>query len=323
MFDFNNILKNEDNISQEIAGDLFINKNTNLMRKAFFEKYNVIIDIKLIKNSGFYRITNISNYSKSYYSDKRYIIPECYIDIIMQNTTIQNTYYIGENIVNSQYKDLIDSSKSINKRCDISIVYDDIFELAIIHDDYTYYEVFIKFRDDVSYKVISNYVSNSNFKEILYNIKNKNTLNYNNYYTTITGRNYKNSLEYLSLCLIKNGMVRFYKDPNISNKFYFIFNYATLITNYSSEMLNYMTQYFKDIVGLDECVDIGDYFISLQQEEFMEMTFKSKIVNHKVFMKISKDSSLIPKYITNMINYYRLSSKQSRELSVLEVMFIS
>ena len=59
MFDFNNILKNEDNISQEIAGDLFINKNTNLMRKAFFEKYNVIIDIKLIKNSGFYRITNI------------------------------------------------------------------------------------------------------------------------------------------------------------------------------------------------------------------------------------------------------------------------
>ena len=176
----------------------------------------------------------------------------------MQNTTIQNTYYIGENIVNSQYKDLIDSSKSINKRCDISIVYDDIFELAIIHDDYTYYEVFIKFRDDVSYKVISNYVSNSNFKEILYNIKNKNTLNYNNYYTTITGRNYKNSLEYLSLCLIKNGMVRFYKDPNISNKFYFIFNYATLITNYSSEMLNYMTQYFKDIVGLDECVDIGE-----------------------------------------------------------------
>ena len=172
-------------------------------------------------------------------------------------------------------------------------------------------------------KVISNYVSNSNFKEILYNIKNKNTLNYNNYYTTITNRNYKNSLEYLSLCLIKNGMVRFYKDPNISNKFYFIFNYATLYTNYSSEMLNYMTQYFKDIVGLDECVDIGDYFISLQQEEFMEMTFKSKIVNHKVFMKISKDSSLIPKYITNMINYYRLSSKQSRELSVLEVMFIS
>jgi hypothetical protein len=323
MFDFNNVLKNEDNISQEIAGDLFINKNTNLMRKAFFEKYNVIIDIKLIKNSGFYRITNISNYSKSYYSDKRYIIPECYIDIIMQNTTIQNTYYIGENIVNTQYKDLIDSSKSINKRCDISIVYDDIFELAIIHDDYTYYEVFIKFRDDVSYKVISNYVSNSNFKEILYNIKNKNTLNYNNYYTTITGRNYKNSLEYLSLCLIKNGMVRFYKDPNISNKFYFIFNYATLNTNYSSEMLNYITQYFKDIVGLDECVDIGDYFISLQQEEFMEMTFKSKIVNHKVFMKISKDSSLIPKYITNMINYYRLSSKQSRELSVLEVMFIS
>lgn len=66
MFDFNNILKNDDNISQEIAGDLFINKNTNLMRKAFFEKYNVIIDIKLIKNSGFYRITNISNYSKSY-----------------------------------------------------------------------------------------------------------------------------------------------------------------------------------------------------------------------------------------------------------------
>lgn len=53
------------------------------MREAFFEKYNVIIDIKSIKNSGFYRITNISNWSKSYYSDKRYIIPDCYIDTIM------------------------------------------------------------------------------------------------------------------------------------------------------------------------------------------------------------------------------------------------
>lgn len=84
MFDFNNVLNNDtNNISQEIAEDLFINKNTDLMRKAFFEKYNVIIDIKSIKNSGFYRITNISNYSKSYYSDKHYIIPECYIDTIM------------------------------------------------------------------------------------------------------------------------------------------------------------------------------------------------------------------------------------------------
>lgn len=84
MFDFNTVLNDDiDNISQEIVGDLFINKNTNLIRKTFFEKYNVIIDIKPIKNSGFYRITNISNYSKSYYSDKHYIIPECYIDTIM------------------------------------------------------------------------------------------------------------------------------------------------------------------------------------------------------------------------------------------------
>ena len=55
----------------------------------------------------------------------------------------------------------------------------------------------------------------------------------------------------------------------------------------------------------------------------MEITFKSNITKHKVFMKISKDISLIPKYITNMINYYRLNSKQSREISVLEVTFIS
>ena len=326
MFDFNNVLNNDngiDNVSQEIAGQTFINKNTKLMREAFFEKYNVIIDIKSIKNSGFYRITNISNWSKSYYSDKRYIIPDCYIDTIMQNTTTQNTYYIGDDIVNKQYKDLIDSSNSINNRCDISIIYDDMFELVVIYDNYTYYEVFIKFRDDASYKAISSYVSNSNFKEVLYNIKNKNLLNYNNYYTTITNRNYKNSLKYFSLNLIKRGFVRFYKDPNISNKFYFIFNYTTLDTNYNSEMFNNMTQYFKDITGLDQCVDVGYYFIRIPQKKVMEITFKSNITKHKVFMKISKDTSPILKYITNMINYYRLNSKQSREISVLEVTFIS
>ena len=322
MFDFNTVLNDDiDNISQEIVGDLFINKNTNLIRKTFFEKYNVIIDIKPIKNSGFYRITNISNYSKSYYSDKHYIIPECYIDTIMQNTTIQKTYYIGEDIVSTQYKDLIDSSKSINTRCDMSIVYDDMFEFVIIYDNYIYYEVFIKFRDDASYKVISSCVSNSNFKEVLYNIKNKNILNYNNYYTTITDRNYKNSLHSLSLRLIKSGYVRFYKDPNISNKFYFIFNYNTLQNDAYSAMLKGMTQYFKDIVGLDECVDVGYYFIRIPQKEVMKMTFKSKIVNHKVFMKISKVSSLIPKYITNMINY-KNGLKETRELSVLEITVI-
>ena len=82
-----------------------------------------------------------------------------------------------------------------------------------------------------------------------------------------------------------------------------------------------MTQYFKDIVGLDECVDVGYYFIRIPQKEVMKMTFKSKIVNHKVFMKISKDSSLIPKYITNMINY-KNGLKETRELSVLEITVI-
>lgn len=88
-------------------------------------------------------------------------------------------------------------------------------------------------------------------------------------------------------------------------------------------MFNNMTQYFKDITGLDQCVDVGYYFIRIPQKKVMEITFKSNITKHKVFMKISKDTSLIPKYITNMINYYRLNSKQSREISVLEVTFIS
>ena len=87
-------------------------------------------------------------------------------------------------------------------------------------------------------------------------------------------------------------------------------------------MFNGMTQYFKDIVGLDECVDVGYYYVRIPQKEVMKMIFKSKIVNHKVFMKISKDTSLIPKYIINMINY-KNGVKESRELSVLEVMFIS
>lgn len=194
MFDFNSTIDDIQGNVNDIAEDIAL---SNLdIRTIFYGKYKLLLELEPVKNTKFYKITNISE--TACYSSNRYIIPlehfESTLDYKMEITTIVGLLNKSYKKVAGKYAQLINTTTTqLEIGNNISIYQDDIFEVVYLYG----YDrektngnvtVFIRIKEGLNLDVINNLVGSDEFYDIPNIIKNNNIFDFNYYYTNIINK---------------------------------------------------------------------------------------------------------------------------------------
>ena len=131
MFDFNSTIDDIHSNITEITDDIITHSID--IRSIFYGKYKLLLELEPVKNTGFYKITNIS--LSACYNSNRYIIPlehfETILDYKMERTTLLGLLNKSYKKVSEKYAQLINTSahpSSVGNS--IGIYQDDIFEVV-------------------------------------------------------------------------------------------------------------------------------------------------------------------------------------------------
>ena len=305
MFDFNNTIEDIKDNANNISNDIIVNNLD--IRTIFYRKYKLLLDIIPVKCSKFYKVTNISE--TACYSNNRYIIPLNYfeyildfkIDQIIQEFTSYNSY----KEVYEKYKQIINTTSNTRGVLNnITIYQDDVFEIVYLYG----YDrektngnvtVFIRFKEDLNLDIINNLNNSNEFYDILNNITNKGVFDLH-YYTNIINKRSDSYLHPLFLELLNRSYIKFYKDINNSNKFYFLFNYKKLYSYMKDDGEETLNTIIKYAVGFNiEVVKITEFNYLSKNIISKNEIFKND--THTVGVTLTNKIKKIPEYVLNTV----------------------
>lgn len=134
MFDFNSTIDDIQGNVNDIAEDI-ISSNLDI-RTIFYNKYKLLLELEPVKNTKFYKITNIS--LSACYNSNRYIISlehfETILDYKMERTTIVGLLNKSYKKVSEKYKQLLNTTTTpLEIGNTICIYQDDIFEVVYLY----------------------------------------------------------------------------------------------------------------------------------------------------------------------------------------------
>ena len=295
MFDFIEALEDiQSNITTEIINDI-VTHNIDI-RPIFYGKYKLLLDIKPVKNTGFYKINNITK--NKCYSSEKYIIPIDCFDNVIDNMECPHSYIriMGPKIDNISYIRLINENTYIS----LNIYNDDIFEIAYLDEhvqksNSNEISIFIKLRDNVKKEDIYKYY-NTKFYNILKNITDNNIFDYKNYFITFVNNKITiRDFHPLFFEILNYGYIKFYKDINKPNKIFILFNYRKLyqyIIKRSlilDKFINYILMFNNNIPNITD-------FLNLQRNKGEE-----KIIFNNIEITLTNNIRYIPDYVLNLI----------------------
>lgn len=305
MFDFNSTIEDIKNNINNISNDIIVNNSD--IRCAFYGKYKILLELEPVKNSEFYKITNISE--TACYSNSSYIIPVNYfeylidfkIDQIIQEFACDNSY----KEVYEKYRQLINTTQNAKGALNnINIYQDDVFEFVYLYG----YDrektngnvtVFIRFKEDLNLDILNNLNSNNEFYNILNNINNKGVFDLR-YYTNIINKRSNSYLHPLFLELLNRSYIKFYKDINNSNKFYFLFNYKKLYSYMKDDGEETLNTIIKYAVGFNiEVAKITEF--NYLSENIISKNEIFKNDTHTVGVTLTNKIKKIPEYVLNTV----------------------
>lgn len=307
MFDFNSTIDDIQGNVNDITDDIIL---SNLdIRTIFYNKYKLFLELEPVKNTKFYKITNIS--LSACYNSNRYIIPLEHFETILSYKMIRTTI-VG--LLNKAYKKVAEKyAQIINTTTtqleignNISIYQDDIFEVVYLYGynrEKTNGNVttFIRIKEDINLDVINNLGSSDEFYDILNIIKNNNVFDFNYYYTNIINKIVSRDFSPLFLKLLNNGYIKLYKDINNRNKFYILFNYNELYM-YMKNKDDDLDAVIKHMLGFNKDVtEITEF------PHYPENTSSKKVIvkNSTYTLEVTLTNKIenIPEYILNTVKF--------------------
>nr|DAY42074.1 MAG TPA: hypothetical protein [Caudoviricetes sp.] len=323
MFDFNSTIDDIHSNLNDIAEDITL---SNLdIRVIFYNKYKLLIELVSVKNTKFYKITNISE--TACYSSNRYIIPlehfESILDYKMKRITL-----LG--ILNKSYKKVAEKyAKLINTTAhpfsvgnSISIYQDDIFEVVYLYGydrEKTNGNVttFIRIKEDIILDDINNLVSSDEFYDIFNIIKNNNVFDFNYYYTNIINKIVNRDFSSLFSRLLNNGYIKLYKDISNRNKFYILFNYKELYM-YMKNKDDDLDAVIKHMLGFNKDVtEITEFPYYPENKSGKNVVFKNS--THTLEVVLTNKIENMPEYVLNAVKF---NDDNTRNIGMYEVTVI-
>ena len=307
MFDFNSTTEDINNNSSEIIDNIVL---SNLdIRSIFYNKYKLLLELEPVKNSKFYKVTNISD--SACYSNNRYIIPLTYfentLDYKMEKILTIGPLNMSYKKVAGKYAQLINTTTTpLEIGNNISIYQDDIFEVVYLYGydrekTNSNITVFIRIKEDLNLDVIINLVGSDEFYDILNIIKNNNIFDFNYYYTNIINKIVSRDFSSLFSRLLNNGYIKLYKDINNRNKFYILFNYNELYM-YMKNKDDDLDAVIKHMLGFNKDVtEITEF------PHYPENTSSKKVIvkNSTYTLEVTLTNKIenIPEYILNTVKF--------------------
>ena len=323
MFDFNSTTEDINNNSSEIIDNIVL---SNLdIRSIFYNKYKLLLELEPVKNSKFYKVTNISD--SACYSNNRYIIPLTYfestLDYKMERTTIVGLLNKSYKKVAGKYAQLINTTTTpLEIGNNISIYQDDIFEVVYLYGydrekNNGNVTVFIRIKEDLNLDVIINLVGSDEFYDILNIIKNNNIFDFNYYYTNIINKIVSRDFSSLFSRLLNNGYIKLYKDINNRNKFYILFNYKELYM-YMKNKDDNLDVVIKHMLGFNTAVTkITDFPYYPENKSGKNVVFKNS--THILEVTLTNKIENIPEYVLNAVKF---NDDNTRNIGMYEVTVI-
>ena len=323
MFDFNSTTEDINNNSSENIDNIVL---SNLdIRLIFYNKYKLLLELEPVKNSKFYKVTNISD--SACYSNNRYIIPLTYfenvLDYKMEKILTIGTLNMSYKKVAEKYVQLINTTTHpLEFGNNMSIYQDDIFEVVYLYG----YDrektngnvtVFIRIKEGFNLDVINNLVGGDEFYNILNNITNNGILDFNYYYTNIINKIVSRDFHPMFLVILNKSYIKLYKDINNKNKFYILFNYKKLYLHmkYNNDSLD---AFIKHMLGFNKGVTkITDFPYFPNNSSGKKVLFKNS--THILEVTLTNKIENIPEYVLNTVRY---STSDTHDIGMYEVTVI-
>lgn len=323
MFDFNSTIDDIHGNINGITEDILL---SNLdIRVIFYNKYKLLLELEPVKNTKFYKITNISE--SGCYSSNRYIITlihfETLLDYKMERTTLLGLLNKSYKKVSEKYAQLINTSaypSSVGNN--IGIYQDDIFEVVYLYGynrETTNGNVttFIRIKEDINLDVINNLVSSDEFYDILNIIKNNNVFDFNYYYTNIINKIVSRDFSSLFSRLLNRGYIKLYKDINNRNKFYILFNYKVLYM-YMKNKDDDLDAVIKHMLGFNtDVTKITDFPYYPENKSGTNVVFKNS--THTLEVTLTNKIENIPEYVLNAVKF---NDDNTRNIGMYEITVI-
>lgn len=307
MFDFNSTIEDINGNVDDIAEDIAL---SNLdIRSIFYGKYKLLLELEPVKNTGFYKITNISE--KKCYNSAKYIIPlehfKGLLDYKMIRTTIVGLLNKAYKKVAEKYAQIINTTTTLLEiGNNISIYQDDIFEVVYLYG----YDrektngnvtIFIRIKEGLNLDVINNLVGSDEFYDILNIIKNNNIFDFNYYYTNIINKIVSRDFHPKFLKILNRGYIKLYKDINNKNKFYVLFNYNKLYL-YLKDIDDSLDAIIRHMLGFNNGVaKITDFQYYLKNKSSKKVIVKNSI--HTLEVVLTNKIENIPEYVLNTVKF--------------------
>lgn len=323
MFDFSSTIEDINCNVNNIADDL-ISSNLDI-RPIFYSKYKLLLELIPVKDSKFYKVTNISK--TACYSNNRYIIPLIYfgtiIDYKMKRIIMESVLHNSYKEVYEKYKQIINITSNQNGLSNnINIYQDDIFEVAYLYgfdreETNGNVTVFIRFKEELNLDTINNLNNSNEFYDILNNITNKGVFDFLYYYRNIINKVVSCDFHPLYLKLLNMGYIKFYKDINNNNKFYILFNYKKLYL-YMKDRDDSFDAVIKHMLGFNTGVtDITDFPYFPENKSSKNIILKNS--THTLKITLTNKIKNIPEYVLNMI---RFDDKNTNNMGMYEITVI-
>lgn len=323
MFEFNSTIEDINGDVNGIAKDLIL---SNLdIRVIFYNKYKLLLELEPVKNSKFYKITNISD--KACYSNNRYIISLTYfentLDYKMERTAILNILNKSYKKVAEKYKQLINTTTTpLEIGNNISTYQDGIFEVIYLYG----YDrektngnvtVFIRIKEEVDLVTINNFGCTNEFYDILNNITNKGVFDFFYYYENIINKIVKRDFHPQFLEFLNSSYIKLYKDVNNYNKFYILFNYKKLYS-YMRDADDSLDTIIKYMLGFNNGVTkITDFIHFSKINDGKKSIVKNS--THTLEVVLTYKIENIPDYVLNTV---RFSDSDTLDIGMYEVTVI-
>lgn len=323
MFDFNSTIDDIQGNVNDIAEDI-ISSNLDI-RTIFYNKYKLLLELEPVKNTKFYKITNIS--LSACYNSNKYIISlehfETILDYKMERTTIVGLLNKSYKKVSEKYKQLLNTTTTpLEIGNTICIYQDDIFEVVYLYG----YDrektngnvtVFIKIKEDINLDDINNLVSSNEFYDILNIIKNNNIFDFNYYYINIINKIVSRDFHPKFLELLNRGYIKLYKDINNRNKFYILFNYKKLYL-YQKDSDDDLDAVIKHMLGFNtDVTKITDFPYYPENKSGKNVVFKNS--THTLEVTLTNKIENIPEYVLNAVKF---NDDNTRNIGMYEVTVI-
>lgn len=326
MFDFNSTIDDIQGNVNDITDDIIL---SNLdIRPIFYNKYKLLLELEPVKNSKFYKVTNISD--SACYSNNRYIIPLTYfentLDYKMEKILTIGPLNMSYKKVAEKYVQLINTTAHpLEFGNNMSIYQDDIFEVVYLYG----YDrektngnvtVFIRFKEDININldIINNLSSTNEFYNILNNITNKRVFDFFYYYENIINKIVSRDFHPQFLEILKRSYIKLYKDINNKNMLYILFNYNKLYfyMKYNDDSLD---AFIKHMLGFNkEVTKITSFPYFPNNSSEKKVLFKNS--THTLEVTLTNKIENIPEYILNTV---RFSTSDTHDIGMYKITVIN